>query len=121
MLSPGHGLEPRGLGGVVGDRRLFEDGYAGTGFRGCWLLGTGGRGGKPSPARALSGVEGVDDTLSPWRRATTLPGLLQGPCAVDFARVCGSGETLCVGVHSCMGTLSPPFLSCQSLMVCPPC
>ena len=40
---------------------------------------------------------------------------------MDVARVLGAGEVLRVGVHSCMGTISRPFRSCQSSMVRPTC
>ena len=74
-MRAGHGLQCGGLGGVVGDRGFIEDIDAGVGFCRRRLLGTGSCGGGPCPARAPSGVEEVDDTLSCGRRAVLLLGL----------------------------------------------
>ena len=82
--------------GFVGDRGLIEDVDAGVGFRRRWLLGTDGCGGGPFLARALSGVEEVDDTLSCGCLAVPFLGLGQGQCVVDLTRVLGAGEVLCV-------------------------
>ena len=95
-LWAGHGLQCGGLGGAVGDCGLVEDVDTGVGFRRCWLLGIGGRGCGPSPARPPSGVEGVDATLRCGRPAAPILGLWQGPCVVDFAPVLGAVEVLCV-------------------------
>ena len=96
-VPPGHGLQCGGLGGVVGDLGLLEDVDAGVGLRRRWMLGIGGCGGGPFPARAPSSVEEVDDTLSCGCLAVPLLGLGQGPCIVDLARVLGAGQVLCVG------------------------
>ena len=107
---PWHGPRCGGLGGVVRDRGLVEDDDAGVGFRRRWLLGIGGRRGGPSLARAPSGVEEVDDTLS-WRRlAAPLLGLWQGPCVVNLACVLGAGEVLCDGGAELYGDHPTTFL-----------
>ena len=77
-VPPWHGLQCGGLGGVLGDRGLVEDINAGMGFRMSWLLGTGGCGGGLFPARASSGVEELDDTLSCECLAVLLLGLQAG-------------------------------------------
>ena len=118
-LRPGHGLQCGGLGGVVGDRGLIEDVDAGVGFRRRWLLGVGDRGGGPLTARALSGVEEVNDTVSCGCLATLPLGLWQRPCIVDFARVLGAGDVLCVGGAYLYGDHLRPFWSRQSSMVRP--
>ena len=69
---PGHGLQCGGPGGVVGDRGFLKDVDAGVGFRRRRSLGTGSCGGGPCPARAPSGVDDVDDTLSCRRLAVPL-------------------------------------------------
>ena len=74
-VLPGHGLQCGALGGVVGDRWFVDDVDAGVGLRRRRLLGTGSCGGGPCPARAPSGVEEVDDTLSCGRLAVPLLGL----------------------------------------------
>ena len=72
---PGHGLRCGGLGGVVGDRGFVQDVDAGVGFRRRRFLRTGSCGDGPCPARAPSGVEEVDDTLSCGCLAVLLLGL----------------------------------------------
>ena len=120
---PGHGLQCGGLGGVLGDRGLVEDVDAGVGFRRRWLLGIGGPGDGPSPARAPSGVEEVDDTLGCGRLAASLLGLCQRPCDVDLARVLGAGEVLYVGGAQLYGDrlmtlwVSPEFDGSPHLLV----
>ena len=74
-LWSGHGLQCGGLGRAVGDCWLVQNVDAGVGFRRRRLLGISDRGGGPSPARAPSGVEEVDDTLSCGRLAAPLLGL----------------------------------------------
>ena len=114
-VRPGHGLQCGGLGRVVGHRGLVEDVDAGFSFRRCWWLGIRGRGGGSFPARALSGVKKVDDTLSRGRLAAPLLGLWQGPCVMDFACVLVAGEVLCVrgaqlyGYHLTTVLVSPEF------------
>ena len=95
-VQPGHGLHYGDLGGVVGDRGLVEDVDAGVGFRRRWLRGTGGCGGGPFAARALSGVQEVDVTLRWGCLAVPHLGLGQGPCVVDLVCVLGAGEVLYV-------------------------
>ena len=108
---PLHSLQCGGLGGSVGDRGLVEDVDAGVCIRGRWLLGMSGRGGGPFLARAPSGVERVDDTLSCRRLAAPL--LCISPVYSVPVRYSVSGA------HSCMGTMSRLFWSRQSSMVCP--
>ena len=87
------------------------------------LLGTGGRGGGPFPARAPSGVEEVHETLSCGCLAVPLLGLGQGPCVVDLARVLGAGEVLCrggaqlYGDHLTTVSVSPEFIGSPPLLV----
>ena len=112
---PGHSLQCGGLGGVVADRGLVEDVDAAVGICTRWLLGICGRGGGPSPARAPSCVEEVDDSLSCGGFVAPLLGLWQGQCVVDFPRVLGAGEVLCVwdaqsyGDHLTTVLVSPVF------------
>ena len=77
-VRPGHSLQSGGHGGVIGDRGPREDVDAGVGFRRRWLLGIGGSGGGPLPARAPSGVEEVDDTLSCRPPCGSASGALTG-------------------------------------------
>ena len=96
-VRPRHCLQCGALGGVVGDSGLAEGVDPGGGFRRRWLLGIGGPGGRPFLARAPSGVEEVDDTLSCECIAAPLLGLWQGSCGVSLAHVLSPHEVLFVG------------------------
>ena len=122
-LRPGHGLQCGGPVGVVGDRGLVEDDDTGLVFRRRRLLLIGGRGSGLSPARAQSGVQEFDDTVSSGCLAAPPLGLGQGPCVLDLARVLGAGEVLCVGGAELYGDhlatvmVSPEFDCSPNLLV----